>query len=711
MDEQVLDRVVAETQGNPLALLELPDVVSLADFSGGFEEGCLPGLSGQIEESFQKRLMALPADTRQLVLIAAAEPKGDPTLLWRAAGLLGIEARAQVAAEETGLMQIGDRVVFRHPLVRSAVYRAASPEARRTVNGALADATDPLADPERHAWHRAQAVLGPDEEVAAELDRLAGHARSRGGWAAASTFLQRAAELTLEPGLRTERTLAAAYARYEAGALDVAEGLLAATQAWPLDDLQSARLDLLHARLAFTSNRGSDAPLLFLKAARDFEPIDMRLARDTYLEALTAALFAGHLAAGGNMVEVAEAALALPPPPEPARASELLLNGLAMMTTEGCATGVPALKLAVSAFCSGDVSDEETLRWWQAPHAAALVWDPESVEVLSARQAKIARAVGALTEVPIGLSTRAFLHLMTGDFPAAGSLSAEVTSVIEATNCSVAPYAAVGIAAFRGQEAETAALVEAGTRDAERRGEGKALAFLQWATAMLNNSLGRYDDALIAALTASDESVVHFFVSWSLIEVVEAAARTGKRECAAEALRRLAEHTSACGTDWALGIEARSRALASRPDDAERHYREALERLGRTPLKLDLARAQLVYGEWLRRQRRRRDARDQLRAAFDFFDSVGAAAFAQRARGELSATGERARGRTLEASETLTTQEALVARLAGAGASNRQIAEQLYISPATVAYHLRKVFAKLGVSSRRELASSSSLRS
>ncbi len=703
VDQRVLDRVVAETHGNPLALLELPRGLSLAELAGGFN---LPGRAGRLEESFQRRLEALPPDTQRLLLVAAAEPTGDPTLLWRAAGLLGIGEQAQAAAEEAGLMVIGDRVVFRHPLVRSTVYRAASPEERRVVNDALADATDPLADPERRAWHRALAALGTDEELAAELDRLAGRARARGGWAASGAFLQRAAELTLDPVRRTERILAAAHAKYQAGALDVAEGLLAGVQGWPLDDLQRARVDLLHARIAFASSRGSDAPSLFMKAARDFEPIDLRLARDTYLEATTAALFAGRLAAGADLVEVAEAALRLPPVPQPARASELLLNGIALLATEGLTAGVPALKQAVSAFRYGDVSEEETLRCWQAPHAGALVWDLASVDVLSARQAKIARDVGALTMVPVGLSTRAYVHLVKGEFAEAHALAAEVQAVSEAMNSSAGPYAAIALAALEGREAETAAMVDAGKKDAERRGEGKALTFYQWVVAVLYNSLGRYDDALAAAQRASEASIAEFYVSWSLVELAEAAVRSGKPECAAAALKRLAKHTSLCGTEWALGIEARTRALVSRPDAAERFYHEAIERLGRTPLNLELARTRLLYGEWLRRQRRRRDARDQLRAAYDLFDSFGANAFAERARGELRATGEHTGSRTFEASETLTTQEALVARLAGGGASNRQIAEQMFISPATVAYHLRKVFAKLGVSSRRELASS-----
>ena len=703
VDERVRDMVVAETHGNPLALLELPPGLSL-ELSGGFGLADEPGLPARIEKGFQQRFDALPADTQLLVQVAAAEPTGDPVLLWRAAGLLGIGPGAHAAAQEAGLMKIGDRVVFRHPLVRSAVYRAASPEARRTANGVLADATDPLADAERHAWHRAQAVAGPDDAVASELDRLAGRARARGGWAAAGAFLQRSAELTLDPAQRAERTLAAADARYEAGALDVAEGLVMAARAWPLDDLQRARIDRLHARIVFASSRGSDAPSLFLKAARDFEQIDLRLARETYVEALTAALFAGRLATGGDLREIAEAARALPPAAQPASAPELLLDGLALLVTEGWAAGIPALKQAVRAFCSADLSDEEALRWWQAPHACALVWDCESVDVLSARQVSLARAAGALTEMSVGLSARAYLQLFKGEFAEACSLAGEAQSVRQATNSAMVPYADVALAAFQGREAEMAALIEAGRKDAQRRGEGKALTFFQWATAVLYNSLGRYDDALAAAQQASDDSFLQFYVSWSHAELIEAAARSGKAEHTAGALGRLSELTSTCQTDWALGIEARSRALLSRGVAAEPLYCKAIECLDRTPLRLELARARLLYGEWLRRERRRRDAREQLRAACECFDFMGAAAFADRARSELGATGERAPKRVSEARETLTNQEALIARRAGSGAANRQIAEELFISPATVAYHLRKVYTKLGINSRRELA-------
>jgi DNA-binding CsgD family transcriptional regulator len=704
LDAPVVDRVVAETRGNPLALQEMWRSLSLGQSSGGFGVPETPALSARIEDGFRRRLEALPADSQRLVLLAAAEPTGDPALLWRAARLLGIGTQAQDAAQDAGLIQIGDRVTFRHPLVRSAVYRSASPQQRRAANAALAEATDPVADPERRAWHRAQAALGPDEDVAAELERLAGHAKARGGYAAAGAFLQRSAELTVDTGQRAERIIAAAYARYEAGAYDVAERLVAAAQAGPLDDCQRARLDLLTARIASASNRGSDAPSLFLKAARDLEPLDLALARETYLEALTAAMLAGRLAAGGDVREVAEAALALPPALPPARAPDLLLDGLALLITQGSTTAVPGLKRAMAACRSAEVTDEEALRWWQAPHAAGHIWDYESMDVLSARQAKLARELGALTGLPMALISRAYVHLFAGEFAEASSLAAEVHAVSEATGTSTAPYAAVTLAAFQGREAQTVALVAAGARDAQRCGEGKALTFFEWATAVLCNSLGRYEEALAAAQQACDNPFATFHVSWSLAELVEAAARTGRPEAASPALSRLDEHARACGTDWALGVLARSRALVSSGNAAEPCYLEAIERLGRTPLKMELARSRLVYGEWLRRQRRSRDARDQLRAACRAFDSFGATAFAERARGELRATGEHISKRSPVAVEPLTAQEALIARLAGGGASNRQIAGQLFISPATVAYHLRKVFTKLGVSSRHELA-------
>jgi DNA-binding CsgD family transcriptional regulator len=707
LDERVRDRILAETRGNPLALLELPRGVAHAELAGGFGSPSVPaapGLPGRIEDNFRRRLEVLQAATQQLMLVAAAEPAGEPALVWRAAERLGIGAGALAPAADAGLLVIGERVTFRHPLVRSAAYRAAPPPERRAAHQALADATDPQADPDRRAWHRAQATTGPDEDVASELERSASRAQARGGLAAAAAFLERAAALTLDPARQAERALAAAHAKYQAGAFDATLGLLATAETGPPDQLRRAWADLLRGQIAFASSRGSDAPPLLLKAARQFEPLDSRLARETYLDALAAALFAGRLALGGGMREVAEAARAAAPPGT-ARGPDLLLDGLALLVTEGYPAGAPMLRRAVSAFRSTDLSTEEGLRWlWLASYAAGIVWDYASWDVLSDRQVTLAREVGALITLPIALSTHAGVHLFAGEFNEAASLVAQAESVAEATESSLAPYGALALAVFRGQEVQAAQLIQIAIDDAGRRGEGGGLSSVQWAAAVLWNSLGRYEEALAAAQRASEESPAVRFASWALIELVEAAVRSAVPERAADALQRLSGIARACGTDWTLGVQARSRALVSDGAAAENLYREAIDCFGRTRLRVDLGRAHLIYGEWLRRQRRRRDARDQLGRAYQIFDSIGAAAFAERARIELRATGGNARQPAVQTPDTLTAQEALIARLAGEGASNPQIAAQLFISPATVAYHLRKVFTKLGISSRSQLA-------
>ena len=703
LDERVRDRIIAESGGNPLALLELPHGVTVAELAGGFGvAGKLP-LAGRIEQSFLRRIAPLPEVTQRLLLLAAAEPVGDPALLRRAAGNLDISADAAAPAEADGLLTVGARVAFRHPLVRSAVYHAAPAGDRRRAHRALAEATDPGTDPDRRAWHRAQAAAVPDEEVAAELELSAGRAQARGGFAAAAAFLARSAALTPDPGRRAQRALAAAQATYHAGAFNAALGLLATAEPGQLDEFQRSWTDLLRGQIAFASRRGSDAPPLLLKAARSLELLDVRLARETYLEALFAVLFAGRLALGGGAREVAEAALAAPRPPQPAGAPDLLLDGLALVITEGYPAGAPMLKQAVSAFRSMDISGEEGLRWaWQA-YGAGLLWDYGSWDLLSARRVKLARDAGALTALPFAATLRAGVLLWAGEFAVAASLVAEVESVTEATGSSIAPYAALALAAFTGQEAEAFELIEAAAKDAEGVGEGEELTFVQWAAAVLCNSLGRYADALAAAQQASEDSPADLYANWAVAELIEAAAHSGAPELGAGALQRLSATARASGSDWALGVEARSRALLSEGETAETLYREAIDRLGRTRVRMELGRAHLLYGEWLRRENRRIDAREQLRTAHKVFAAMGADGFAERAARELLATGERVRKRTADAPAPLTTREAQIARLAGDGLSNPQIAAQLFMSPRTVEYHLRKVFTKLGISSRNQL--------
>ena len=703
LDEQVRDRIIAESGGNPLALLELPRGVTATELAGGFGLPGAQALSGRIEESFLRRIAPLPEMTRRLLLLAAAEPTGDPALLWRAAGGLGISADAAAPAEADGLLTVAGRVTFCHPLVRSALYRSASPQERREVHRVLAEATDPGTDPDRRAWHLAQAAPGPDEDVAAELERSASRARGRGGLAAAAAFLDRSASLTLEPTRRAERELAAAGATAQAGAFDAALRQLTAAEAGPLGEFQRAQADLLRGQVAFASSRGSDAPPLLLKAARQFEPLDVRLARETYLEALAAALFAGRLALGGGVREVAAATRAAPSPPQPARAPDLLLDGLAVLITDGYPAGVPLLKRAVSAFRGEDITTQEQVRWlWVACHAAIVVWDWETWHTLSARQVQLARDAGALAVLPMALTSLAAALLWPGDFAVAAALIEEAKTLTEATGSQLPPYSALALAAWQGREAEARGLIEATVSGVMRRGEGMGLANIQWATAALYNGLGRYEDALASAQQAGE----HPQELWSTLvlpELIEAAARSRETACAADALRRLSETTRASGTEWALSTEARSRALLTDGEAAESLYREAIGRLARTRLRVALARAHLLYGEWLRRENRRLDAREQLRSAHELFAAFGMKAFADRAARELSATGERVRRRTSGAPAQLTARETQIARLAGDGRSNPEIAAQLFMSPRTVEYHLHKVFTKLDISSRNQL--------
>ena len=704
LDERVRDRIVAETRGNPLALLELPLGLAAGEVGGGF---LVPGarpLASHIEQSFRRRLKELPPQTRRLLLVAAAEPVGDPTMLWRAAERLGLGAEAATPASEAGLLELGARVRFRHPLVRSAIYRAASAQDRRSAHRVLAEATDPGVDPDRRAWHRAHATTGVDEDVASDLERSAGRAQARGGFAAAAAFLERATELTPEPGRRAQRALAAAQAAHDAGASDAALGRLATAQAGPRDELQRARVDLLRAQIAFAARRGRDAPPLLFEAAKRLEALDLTLARETYLDALWAAIIVGRMADGAGLLEVADAARAVPPAPGPPRAADLLRDGLAVLITEGLGAAAPTLKRGVSAFRGDDLPREERLRRvWLASHVARLVWDDEAWEALCVDHLEMARDAGALSLLHVALNQRMGVHGLTGELAAAASLFDETEAVGEATGSRLAPYGALALAAWRGREADFSHLTESRMPDMVARGEGAGLGVIPWAGALLYNGLGRYEEARLAA--QQDGAYELLFSAWALVELVEAAVRSGEPELAADAFSQLSKTTGAAGTDWALGIEARSRALLSDDEAAERLYREAIERLARTRIRPELARAHLLYGEWLRRLKRRLDAREQLRTAHHMLAAMGMDAFAQRAARELGASGQTARKRSVESlDQQLTAREAQIARLAQDGLSNPEIGARLFISPRTVEYHLHKVYGKLDITSRNELA-------
>jgi DNA-binding CsgD family transcriptional regulator len=705
LDDQVVERLIGETGGNPLALVELPYDLASSLVAGGFGVPTASPVHAGIEQSFERRVAALPKETRLLALIAASDPTGDAALVWRAAQRLGIAEAAAHAAESSGLIAFRPEVAFRHPLVRSAVYRTAAADERTEVHRALAEVTDPDIDPDRRAWHRAQAAVMPDEAVAEDLERSAERAQARGGFGAAAAFLERSATLTMEPARRASRALAAAQAKYQAGSVDESLGLLEMAESGPLDDMQRAHADVLRARTAFATNRGGSAPPLLLAAARRLEHLDVPLARETYLDALTAALFNGRLAVGAGTKEVAYAALAAPPAPDP-RASDLLLDGLASLIALGPRPGTPLVEVAVAAFSRRDVEPAEALRWrWLAGRAAGFIWDYDGWDRLTEHHIRAARKAGLLAELVLALTTRVGVHLLAGETQAAAALIQEADALARATGGGVAPrYGELALVAYRGREDELLRLARIATQDFVARGEGLGVTATNWVIALLYNGLGRYEEAFTAAAEATTVPGEIWFARSASLELIEAAARTGREREASEALETLITSTRASGTSWASGVEARSRALLAQGDDRDALYREAIEHLQSTRLRFDLARAHLVYGEWLRREARRIDARKELRAAYQLFSGFGMEAFAERSRIELVATGEQVRKRTVDTLDQLTPQEAQISRLAAEGSTNREIAAQLFISSSTVEYHLRKAFRKLDVTSRTQLA-------
>lgn len=718
LDDQVRDRIVAETRGNPLALLELPRGLTAAELAGGFERPDLRPLAGQIEHTFVRRIRSLPDQTQQLLLVAAAEPVGDAALLTRAAEELGLPSGALAGAQDAGLIELGTRVRFRHPLVRSAAYRSADLTQRRRVHRALADVTDSSTDPDRRAWHLAIAAPGPDESVAAALERSADRAQARGGIAAAAAFLERATQLTAEAARRGTRALAAAQAKREVAAFDAAEELLSIAESAPLDQLQRACAVRLRAQIAFARGRTgatdaptvSDAAIGLLDAARQLEALDDAVARETYLEALGAALFGGRLCPHGGIQITAQAARAAPPGPQPARPVDLLLDGVAIRLTAGHAASVATLREALNLVRAAAArGDGDVMRWfWLAfpivqESAAHEVWDDDLWHHLATEAVRLASDAGALAVLPHALVYRAAVHVQAGELAAATALVEEASAIATATGYAPLKYQTLLLAAWRGAEADALTFIDAAAADGRSRGEGRVVGLAAYTKAVLYNGLGRYEDAFAAAQQCCEHQDLGVF-GFCLIELVEAAARCGQPDAGRAALQQLEERAIATETDWAAGVLAWSRALLADDRTAEEHYREAIERLQRTRIAVQLARAHLVYGEWLRRCNRRIDARAQLQIAHEMFGRMGAEAFAARARRELLVTGQKVSKRAAAGAE-LTPQEAQIAQLAGEGLTNPEIAAQLFISTHTVEWHLRKVFTKLGITSRRQLRS------
>jgi DNA-binding CsgD family transcriptional regulator len=708
LDPRVREQIVSETRGIPLAMLEVLRDLTPADLAGGFGLAGGGPVSGSIEETFRRRIDALPSDSRRLLQLAAADPVGDPLLVWRAAERLGISTDAATAPAQAGLLEFGARVRFRHPLVRSTAYRSASLEERQEAHRALAEATDPEIDPDRHAWHRAQAAAGPDEDVAEELERSAARAQARGGLAAAAAFLERSAQLTLEPARRAERLLAAVRAKRDAGAFEAALELLATLEAPELGSHATAESEHLRGQIALEQQRGSDAAQLLLDAARRLTPVDASLAREAHLEALLAALWAADLDRPGGVLAAAEAARAAPAGPEPPRAVDVALDALAIRLTEGYEAGAPLLTRALELLLAQDMGSDEVGRslWLAASRStqaiALEVWDADAVHSLATRQLAVARESGALVQLRLALNFLGGSLLHSGELAMAELLFDEDRLVAEATGNQPVRYNDVLVAVWRGQDAKATELLEDTRREASERGMGRFLSNLIYLESVLGNAVGRYEAAREAAWQAFQRDDLGFG-ALVVPELAEAASRTGDAALLRTALDWLTERARVTPTEWARGIEARVCALSSEGGAAEALYREALELLGRTRFRIELARTHLLYGEWLRREQRRVDARMQLRAAHEMLSTIGVDAFADRAQRELLATGETVRKRRVETRGDLTAQETRIARLARDGLTNPEIGAQLFISPRTVKYHLRKVFLKLGISSRVEL--------
>ncbi|MBP2455591.1 ATP-binding protein [Mycolicibacterium lutetiense] len=719
LDERVRDRVVAETRGNPLALLEIPRDVPAAELAGGFWLGPARPSVGQVEDGFVRRIQSLPHDTRRLVLLAAADPLGDPMLFSRAAGHLGIGMDALAPADAAGVIEFGSRMRFHHPLIRSAAYRSANVADRRDVHRALAIATDPDVDPDRRAWHAANAAAGPDDAVAAELEASAWRAQSRGGIAAAAIFLERAAILSADPALRSSRAIAAARAKREAAVPEAAYELLSLAELNPLTELQRAEVGRLRAQMEFTRSRGGfpgappvrQAAALLLDAAKRLENLDDELARETYMEALAAAMFASRSQTEALVLAAEAARGAVERIDGPTRPIDLLLIGMANLIIDGLPAAASPLRAALELWCEhARRHDGRALHWlalaFPIVHESAAheIWDDDLVDRLATDMVGYARATGALALLPPAIAYQAGVQTHSGEFVMAARTMEEADSISAAIGHRPMKYHKVELAAWRGDLTEAGDLIEAGMAEGTAKGEGRLLGAADYAAAVLYNGLGRYEEALAAARRACEYHDIGFYC-WTLIELVEAGMRADGRDVAEDAVRRLEVCTASSGTDWGLGVLAAVRALVADDTEAEVLFEESVERLSRTRIRVQLARTHLRYGEWLRRQKQRTRAREHLNTAYEMFTKMGAEGFAERARRELTATGEKVRKQPMASGDKLTAQESQIAQLARDGLTNQEIGAQLFISTHTVEWHLRKVFVKLGVRSRRQLRS------
>jgi DNA-binding CsgD family transcriptional regulator len=708
IDPAVAAHLVTQTGGNPLAVVEAARELTPDQLTGAVPLTEPLAVGPRLEDAFLRRVRELPADTRALLLVAAAGSSGEGEPLWRAAAELGIPESAATAAEVAGLMTFWPEVRFEHPLVRSAVYHAATAAQRRAVHRALATASE--LDPVSRAWHLAAATVRPDESIAAAVESAADDTRSRGGFAATALLLERAAQLTPDPERRAERELAAAQVHLLAGTVGRAETLLDEASRSLRDPPRIAEATRLQGRIEATCGRPAEAVVTLVEAARRLRSFDPLATRDTLLSALESSVYAGWAPSAALLGAIAELAGDLPEAGVPDdSAPALLLQGYTARLTAGYAAGVPALRGAIDALLRGQ-ADPDFASWHfeLAAVAGADLLDETAVERITTAWIDGARRSGALARLAVGLAFRSiFVDAPCGRLSSAHTANAEAEELGQVThNARVVPPTGahrVIILALGGDEVAARETAAAVARDAPSRGAAGEAAFAAYAVGVLELSLGNYG-AAVSCLEPGYVDGTPLVGTQALPDLVEASVRAGRRDLTEGALQRLVERASASPTTLARGLLARSQALVAPTEEAQERYEEALRLLDGTRAVPQLARTHLLYGEWLRRQRLRRQARDQLRAALDMFEATGLEAFAERTRVELRATGERIRKKVLGDLEELTPREAQIAALVSEGEGNRQIAAQLFVSPSTVEYHLGKIFRKLGVTSRTQLA-------
>jgi DNA-binding CsgD family transcriptional regulator len=710
----VRERILADAGGNPLALLELSQELSQDQLAG---TELLPeplAVGRQLEARFLRRVRGLPPETQTLLLVLAAEPTGDHILVRSAARQLGVGDDANVPAEAANLLSLGPPIDFRHSLIRSAVYHGATGADRRRAHEALAAAIDVDRDPDRRAWHRAAATGVPDEDVANELERAANRAQNHGGYAASAALLARAAQLTPEPSRRALRFLGAARADITAGSSVRAHANLALARPGLRDAALVAQSRRLEATILFVDvslgSRGSSSGLgrheeivsIMVNAALALGPLDMRVARETVLDAFPMAIYFETLTST-SIADVGRAAKSLKLPSDIAPSSlDLVLDALAELFAEGFGSAVPLLRRGVAAVRADPEVPGFSRRMRLGCWAALALSDDDAVRALAGESAAVSRDRGELQVLAEALNYLGWSEVRVGSLSAADVYFTE-SNGIEAflRRSGLAEANKLIVSAWRGREAvvrAAAPILEKGARDL---GLGLVVALTESAVMLLELGLGNYHAASERPTGELGGDVA--LGAFRAADVIEAHARGGDRDVAYSALAWLSERALANESPLDLGLLARSRALLGADSEAEAHFREAVVRLGASGGSLHLARAQLLYGEWLRRQNRRVDARSQLTAAVDVFESMGIKGFAERARIELLATGARARRRIDETRHDLTPQEEQIARLAADGATNPEIAARLFISANTVEYHLRKVYRKLDIKSRRDL--------